>query len=152
MVKASDAVRTYLDGLEPSRREGVSCIRDILLAGLPDGFQEEMQYRMPSYTVPLHLYPAGYHCDPKLSLPFVALAANKGGISLYHMGLYADSVLMDWFLDRYQQESSLKPDVGKSCIRFRKTEDIPVQTIRELAGRLTPADWIARYEDTFRKK
>lgn len=152
MIQASDSVRAYLEGLEPSRREGVSCIRNILLAALPDGFQEEMQYRMPSYTVPLDVYPAGYHCDPKLCLPFMAVAGNKGGISLYHMGLYADPAMMDWFLDRYQQETSRKPDVGKSCIRFKKTEDIPVQTIRELAGRLTPAGWIALYEKAFRKK
>lgn len=142
----------YIASLPEDRQEAILKLREVILENLPEGFSEEMQYGMMGYVVPHSLYPAGYHCDPKIALPFLGMASQKNFVALYHMGIYADEELLNWFTSEYPKHSKKKLDMGKSCIRFKKTEDIPYQLIGELAKKMTPEQWIALYESKFRKK
>ena len=108
--------------------------------------QETMSYGMIGYVVPHSLYPGGYHCDPKLPLPFVSIAAQKNFIALYHMGIYANPELLNWFVSEYPKYSSAKLDMGKSCIRFKKPEHIPYPLIAELMQRMNVDQWVEVYE------
>jgi Domain of unknown function (DU1801) len=139
-------VAQYLAQLESGRREAMTCLREVIARKLPTGFEEQMSYGMIGWVVPHRLYPAGYHCDPKLPLPFLALASQKQAISIYHMGLYADADLLDWFMQAHAKASPKKLDIGKSCIRYKKPEDIPFDLIGQLAGQLTVKQWIDLYE------
>lgn len=121
-------------------------LRTTLLENLPKGFAEVINYGMPSYVVPHSLYPAGYHCDPELPLGFISLASQQNYIALYHMGVYSCNDMLNWFTSEYPKHSNAKLDMGKSCIRFKKPEDIPYSLIAELAQRMTPDDWIEVYE------
>lgn len=106
---------------------------------------------MMGYEVPHSLYPPGYHCDPKTPLPFMGLASQKNFISCYHMGIYADQDLYNWFVAEYSKHCRTKLDMGKSCIRFKKMDDIPFELIGTLAGKMKPEDWIAIYEATLKR-
>lgn len=141
----------YLEELPEERRAAVEKLRKILLENLPAGFEEGISYGMLSYHVPHSVYPPGYHVDPKQPLPFINLASQKGNISLYHMSLYSDKKLLDWFEKEYPKHSKRKLDMGKSCIRFKKMDDIPYELIGELASKVTPEEWIAQYEQKIRK-
>ncbi|MNY06651.1 hypothetical protein D3C86_1394170 [compost metagenome] len=106
---------------------------------------------MISYVVPHSAYPAGYHCDPKLPLPFLSFASQKNFIALYHMGLYADPELLEWFVSEYQEVSKTKLDMGKSCIRFKKPEQIPLELIGKLVSKMSPENWISVYEKALKR-
>jgi hypothetical protein len=106
---------------------------------------------MLSYVVPHSIYPAGYHCDPKLPLPFMALASQKSHIGFYHMGIYADDTLLNWFQDEYAKTCKYKLDMGKSCIRFKKMENIPFDLIGELVRKVSVQDWISMYENNLKR-
>ena len=123
----------------------------ILKENLPEGFEEGMLYKMPAFFVPHSLYPDGYHCNPKDPLPFINVASQKNFVALYHMGLYAKKELYDWFVTEYPKHSKYKLDMGKSCIRFKKIEDIPYDLIKELSGRMTQEEWIEIYESAIKK-
>ena len=138
--------QAYLDGLPEDRKAAVGALRKAILKRLPNGFQETMGYGMINYVVPHSLYPAGYHVDPKLPLPFIAIGSQKHFVALYHMGLYGEKQLLDWFTREFAKRSETKLDMGKSCVRFKKPESIPLDLIGELAGKLTVKDWIAAYE------
>ena len=133
------------------RREAMMKLRKTILDNLPEGFKEGIGYGMIGYSVPHSLYPAGYHCDPKLPLPFMSFASQKNFIAFYHMGLYADKQLLDWFVNEFQQVSKTKLDMGKSCVRFKKTEQIPFELIGKLVSKMTPEDWITIYEKALKK-
>jgi uncharacterized protein YdhG (YjbR/CyaY superfamily) len=150
-VKAEN-FEQYLEQVPEERKEVMNQLRKTINDHLPKGFSETIGYGMPSWVVPHSLYPAGYHCDTKLPLPFLSIASQKNFISVYHMGIYADQTLMDWFLKRFGELSTVKPDIGKSCIRFKKPEQIPFQLIAELCEKMTPQDWIGCYEEAFRGK
>lgn len=141
----------YIESLPEERKEALAKLRKIIKKNLPKGFSEEMNYGMLGYVVPHKLYPKGYHCDPKLPLPFLAVASQKNYVALYHMGIYAKKDLLDWFKKEFPKHSKKKLDMGKSCIRFKKTEDIPYELIGELVSKMTPADWIECYESAFKK-
>ncbi len=128
------------------RREALTKLRNTILDNLPEGFRECINYGMVGYVVPHSLYPPGYHCDPKLPLPFLSFASQKNFIALYHMGLYADPELLDWFVSEYQQVSKTKLDMGKSCVRFKKPDQIPFDLIGKLVSKVKPEEWIALYE------
>lgn len=142
----------YLESLPEDRKEAIAALRAVITENLPPGFEEVMGYGMIGYVVPHSLYPKGYHCDPKQPLPFLNLASQKNFIALYHMGLYARPDLLQWFTEQWAVVSKRKLDMGKSCIRFKKPEDIPYALIGELASKLTPAEWIETYEQAFRRK
>lgn len=141
----------YLQTLSPERKAVLEKIRQTIKSHLPDGFQECMSYGMLGYVVPHSLYPKGYHCDPKLPLPFLSVASQKNFIALYHMGIYAQKELYDWFVAAYPEHCKTKLDMGKSCIRFKKMDDIPYVLLGELAGKMTVQDWIQCYENAFKR-
>lgn len=141
----------YLDSLPDDRKEAIGKLRNSILEKLPKGFEESMNYGMLCYNVPFSIYPNGYHCNPEMPLPFLSLASQKNFIALYHMGIYADPELLNWFVAEYPKHSKQKLDMGKSCIRFKKMEQIPYELIAELLGKITPEKWIEMYESAFRK-
>jgi len=141
----------YIAGLPDDRKQITSDIRKTINVNLPKGFREGMAYGMISWAVPHELYPPGYHCDPKLPLGYMGLASQKNYISLYSMCLYAGAKELDWFRNEWPKHSQKKLDMGKSCIRLKKPEDVPLKLIGELASRLTPQDWIAIYEKALKR-
>ena len=126
-------------------------LRNILKQNLPKGFEEVMNYGMLGYAVPHSIFPKGYHCDPKLPLPFISLASQKNFIALYHMGIYADNKLLDWFVAEYPKHAKTKLDMGKSCIRFKQVDAIPFELIGELATKMSVQDWITIYEKNLQR-
>ena len=119
---------------------------------IPKGFSEELSYGIPAWVVPHSLYPKGYHCSPELPLPFVSIASQKNFIALYHMGIYATPELLDWFMKEYPKHSKRKLDIGKSCIRFKKMDDIPFELIGDLMKKMNPKEWMKKYESAFVRK
>ena len=148
----ANSVQEYIDALSDDRKESIIKLREIILENLPKGFEEQLSYGMIGFVVPKHIYPKGYHCTPEMPLPFLNIASQKNNVSLYHMGIYADEKLFQWFQEEFPKYSKKKLDMGKSCIRFKKPDDIPYQLIGELAGKLTPQKWIELYEKTFVNK
>jgi hypothetical protein len=144
-------VTEYVQALPEERRVVIEKLQKLLKKNLPKGFEEQMSYGMIGYVVPHKIYPDGYHCDPKLPLPFLAVASQKNFIALYHMGVYAVPELYDWFVSEYPKHCLSKLDMGKSCIRFKKMEDIPYDLIAELAKKMTVQDWISCYEKNYKK-
>lgn len=134
------------------RQEAMMKLRKTILDNLPAGFKEGIGYGMIGYAVPHSLYPAGYHCDPKLPLPFMSFASQKNFIAFYHMGMYANKELLDWFVSEFQQVSKTKLDMGKSCVRFKKTDQIPFELIGKLVNKMSVEDWISIYEKAIKKK
>lgn len=141
----------YIATAPEDRREKLAEIREVINANIPDGFEEMMGYGHFGWSVPHSVYPPGYHCDPKQPLPFLGLASQKNFIALYHMCIYADPLLLAWFQDEWAKASSRKLDMGKSCIRFKKPADIPVQLIGELAAKVSAEEWIQIYESNLKR-
>ncbi len=142
----ASTVSAYMKEVSEDKQPVMLALRETIRKNIPRGFQECMQYGMISYVVPHSLYPSGYHCDPKQPLPFMSLAAQKNHIAVYHMGIYSDPALLKWFQQSYASQSPSKLDMGKSCIRFRKPELVPIDLIGELASRMTTQQWIDLYE------
>jgi uncharacterized protein YdhG (YjbR/CyaY superfamily) len=150
MTSDAKTVDEYIAGLPDDRKDAVSRLRDVINANIPEGFSEQMSYGHIGWVVPHSLYPAGYHCDPKLPLPFVSVASQKNFVALYHMSVYANPVLSQWFTEKYQKISESKLDMGKSCIRFKKPERIPFELVGELMKKVTVDEWIRVYETTIK--
>ena len=125
--------------------------RETVKSNLPNGFQECISYKMIGYVVPHTTYPDGYHCDPKLPLPFINIASQKHFVALYHSGIYADEKLHNWFVAEYPNHVKTNLDMGKSCIRFKNIDNIPYDLIAELCQKMTPQDWITLYEKNIKK-
>tara|TARA_B110000116_G_C16351554_1_gene365601 strand:- start:25 stop:465 length:441 start_codon:yes stop_codon:yes gene_type:complete len=140
------SIEEYINLLKSEKKDAISKIITLIRKKLPKGFSEQMNYGMPSWVVPHSKYPKGYHCSPELPLPFLSLAARKNYIALYHMGIYANEDLMKWFKKEYPKHSKYKLDIGKSCIRFKRLDDIPFNLIGELLSKMTMKDWIKTYE------
>ncbi len=147
MQSTAKTATEYLKSLPANRKQIISDLRNVILKNLPKGFEETMQYGMISYVVPHSLYKPGYHVKPSDALPFISLASQKNHIAVYHMAVYEDP-LHDWFIKEWAKVSDKKLDMGKSCIRFRKPEDVPVKLIGALASKLTPKQWISMYEES----
>jgi uncharacterized protein YdhG (YjbR/CyaY superfamily) len=141
----------YISSLDPSRQEAMNRLRTIIRSHLPKGFVETISYGMIGYVVPHSLYAAGYHCDPKLPLPFLSIASQKNFIAVYHMGIYANPELHDWFVGEYPKHVKTKLDMGKSCIRFKKPELLPFSLIGELCEKMTVEQWIETYETQYKR-
>lgn len=144
-------VDAYLAAISEDRQAAVKKLRETVLAHLPGGFSETMSYDMIGYVVPHDRYPDGYHCDPKQPLPFAGIANRKGHIALYHMGMYAEPSLLEWFTAEYPKHSPRKLDMGKSCVRFKKPEHIPYDLIGQLFERMSVDEWIEVYEQGLKK-
>ena len=140
-------IQQYIDQLEGTRKPEFLELRKIIVDNLPKGFEECIGYGMIGYVVPHSIYPAGYHCTPKLPLPFLNLVMRKDIITFYHMGLYSDEKLLDWFKDEYSKFTKLKLDMGKSCVRFKKSGDISYALIGALVQKVSVEDWVLIYEE-----
>jgi hypothetical protein len=139
-------ITQYLELLPTDRQEALTKLITLAESNLPNGFEAIIQYKMPSFVVPKSIYPAGYHCTPTEPLPFISFASQKNFIAIYHMGLYSLPELYEWFVNEYPKHSKSKLDMGKSCIRFKKTHEIPYELLGELFTKMTPNQWIELYE------
>jgi uncharacterized protein YdhG (YjbR/CyaY superfamily) len=142
----------YINQVPEERQDTLKKLRKTIKDNLPKGFEEGIQYGMIGYYVPHSIYPDGYHCTPSEPLPFMSFASQKNSVNLYHSGIYANPDMYKWFVKEYPKHSSLKLDMGKSCIRFKKIEAIPFDLIAELASKMTVEDWINLYETNIKKK
>lgn len=136
----------YIEQIPEGRKEAIVKLRQIIKENLPSGFDEVISYGMLGYVVPHSIYPKGYHVDSKLPLPFINIASQKNYISIFHMGLYADEKLLEWFVSEYAKLGMVKLNMGKSCIRFKKPEHIPYQLLADLFCKVSPKEWINIYE------
>jgi Domain of unknown function (DU1801) len=146
MQSEAKSPEEYMNELPEDKKQAMIQLRETILNHLPPGFEEVMSYGMIGYVVPLELFPGGYHCTPNEPLPFISIAAQKNYIALYHMGIYGDDELKNWFVKEYPNYVKTKLDMGKSCIRFKKPDQIPYSLISELVSKVTPEDWIKTYE------
>jgi len=151
MTSGAKTPAEYIKELPADRKEAIAKLRDVVLKNLPDGFKEQMGYGMLGYVVPHKVYPPGYHCDPKLPLPFAGIASQKNFIAFYHMGIYAMPDLLKWFVAEYPKHSSAKLDMGKSCVRFKKPEHIPFKLIGELMKKVSVEKWVEGYEKNMKR-
>lgn len=151
MQSSAKTPEEYLAELSLDRKESIDKLRKIVLKNLPEGFKEAMCYGSLGYVVPHDIYPKGYHCDPKIPLPFISIASQKNFIAFYHMGIYADKNLLDWFVAEYPKHAKTKLDMGKSCIRFKKLTDIPYDLLGKLCSKITADEWIKCYESNLKR-
>ncbi len=142
----ANTVDEYISKCPENRQSALHKLRQVILENIPKGFKEELNYGMPGYVVPHKLYPGGYHCDPKLPLPFCNFASQKNFIAFYHMGMYANENIKNWFVEEYKKVVPTKLDMGKSCIRFKNPDHIPFKLIGELVEKISVQDWIELYE------
>lgn len=147
----ANSPKHYIDQLPEERQEPMNKLRKIINNNLPEGFQECINYGMIGYVVPKSIYPAGYHCDPKGPLPFINLASQKNHIALYHSCVYANEELMTWFKGEYPKHAKYKLNMGKSCVRFKRMDDIPYDLIGELCTKITVQEWIDIYEKQIKR-
>lgn len=152
MQSKAATVEQYIAELPPDRREAISAVRNVILKNIDKGYQEGMGYGMMGYSVPHSIYPAGYHCNPKLPLPFAGLASQKQYISLYIMFLYCgcdgsvETDVLKWFRDAWAKSGKKKLDMGVCCIRFKKLDEIPLDVIGEAIRRMPLKKYVAGYE------
>jgi len=140
-----NTVEEYLAELPPDRRDAIQAVRQVILKNLPGGYEEGIQYGMIGYYVPHSIYPAGYHCDPRQPLPFAALASQKNYMSLYLMCVYGAPEHENWFRDAWLKTGK-KLNMGKSCVRFKKIDDVPLDVIGKAVKRVPVKKFIEHYE------
>jgi len=145
------SIKEYISLLSADRKSPIIELINVIDNNIPTGFKKIMNYGMPSFVVPHSIYPNGYHCNTTLSVPFIGVANLKSSISLHHMGLYTNSKLLSWFKSEYPKHSNTKLDMGKSCIRFKKFNEIPYELIGVLATKMTVKDWIDIYEKNIKR-
>ena len=145
------SIEKYLNSLPKDRQESVQKIINVVEDNIPLGYVKIMNYHMPSFVIPHSIYPAGYHVTPVLPLPFIGVASQKNHIGFYHMGLYAHFKLLDWFISEYPKYCKSKLDMGKSCVRFKKMDDIPYELVGRLSTKMTTQDWISIYEKNIKR-
>lgn len=144
-------VMEILSNVPPERVEPFNKLHETIVKNLPSGFEPAISYGGLGYVVPHSLYPDGYHCKPSEPLPFAGIASQKHTINFYHMGIYSDPKLLNWFVSEYPKHCNQKLDMGKSCIRFKKLDQIPYQLIGELMRKVSVNDWITTYEMNLKK-
>ena len=145
-------VMEILTNISSDRAEAFNKLHDVIVKNLPLGFEAAISYGGLGYVVPHTLYPAGYHCKPIEPLPFAGIASQKNSINFYHMGIYSDPKLLDWFVTEYPKYSNQKLDMGKSCVRFKNLDEIPYKLIGELMKKMSAMEWISIYETKLKKK
>ncbi len=151
MKATGKTVNDILISLPPDRAEPFNKLHDVIVNNLPKGFEAGISYGGLGYIIPHTIYPAGYHCKPVEPLPFAGLASQKNSINFYHMGIYSKPELHDWFVAEYPKHTKQKLDMGKSCIRFKKMDDIPYELIGELMTKMSMEEWISIYENNLKK-
>jgi hypothetical protein len=151
MKSKAKSVSEYLKSLPPDRRAAIGAVRKVILQNLPKGYKETMQYGMIGYVVPHSIYPAGYHCDPKQPLPFACLASQKNYMSLYLMTVYGQKETEVWFRKEFAAAGK-KLDMGKSCVRFKKLDDLPLDVIGKAIARVPVKEYVEFCERVFKRK
>ena len=151
MKAQGSTVEDILANVPDDRLVPFNKLHEVIVKNLPKGFEPAISYGGLGYVVPHTLYPAGYHCKPTEPLPFAGIASQKGSINFYHMGVYSDPKLLAWFVSEYPKHSKQKLDMGKSCVRFKKMEEIPYQLVGELMKKMSAEDWINLYEQNLPK-
>ena len=141
----------YLNLQLEERVGALSQLRDVFLNHIPKGFQELITENGIEYVVPHSIYTSGYHCNPKLPLPFINVVTQKNMITIHHLGFYASPDLLQWFIDEYKNEFTSKLDFGKACVKFKKMDQIPYKLIGKLLQKMTLEDWIDLYEKVLKK-
>lgn len=144
-------VDEYFNNIPEERKSVMNKLRQLVLKNIPSGFEETLNYKMPGYVIPHSIYPAGYHCNTALPLPFINIASQKNFIGFYHMGIYSDPKLLAWFQEEYKKQCKYKLDMGKSCIRFKRMDDIPFDLLAELCQKITVKEWIETYENAIKR-
>jgi len=144
-------VAAILENISEERKEAFERLHQIIVDHLAPGLEPGISYGNLGYVVPHSIYPAGYHCKPSEPLPLAWIASQKNSINFYHMGIYADPKLLDWFVAEYPKHSAQKLDMGKSCMRFKKPEHIPFELIGQLMGKMSAQEWIDMYERLYKK-
>ncbi len=152
MKAIGKTVNDILMNVPKDRLEAFNKLHEVILKNLPKGFEAGISYGGLGYVIPHTLYPDGYHCKPVEPLPFAGIASQKDSINFYHMGIYADPKLLKWFVEEYPKHSKQKLDMGKSCVRFKKLDEIPYKLIGELMKKMSAKDWIAKYESMYKPK
>ncbi|WP_312077264.1 DUF1801 domain-containing protein [Chryseobacterium sp.] len=147
----ANSVEEYISQIPKERQEVFRKLFNIIGKNLPEGFKEGCSYGMIGWDVPLETYPAGYHCTPGKALPFIGLASQKNFIALYHMGMYANPEILNWFTEEFPKHSKRKLDMGKSCVRFKNINEIPFELIGELSKKMTVQNWIDLYEKNLKR-
>ncbi len=142
----------YISQVPEERKEALKKLRKTINDNLPKGFEEGIQYGMIGYYVPHSIYPDGYHCTPTEPLPFMSFASQKNSVNLYHSGIYALPEIHDWFVNEYPKHCKRKLDMGKSCIRFKKLDEIPFDLIGELSAKMSVHEWIQVYESAVKNR
>lgn len=146
MQRDVNSIAEYIDDIEPEWLDLFNLIYRTLKKSIPSEFKEELSYKMIGFVVPHSIYPKGYHVTPELPLPFVNLAVQKNSVNIYHMSLYSDKKLLEWFTTKYKEIVGKKPNMGKSCIRFKKESDFPVELFEALFNKISVEDYIKNYE------
>ena len=152
MQYTSTNIQDYFDQIPEERKEGFKRLFETFKNHLPKGFSEQISYGHVSFVVPFSIYPKGYHCDASQPLPFISLASQKNHIAVYHMGIYMNNEILDWFVAEFPKYSKKKLDMGKSCIRFKKVEDIPFDLLGELASKISVDEYVNLYESLLKPK
>jgi hypothetical protein len=150
MQSKATTVAEYLSSLPEDRRRAIEAVRKVILQNLDKDYEEGMQYGMIGYYVPHRVYPAGYHCDPKQPLPFAALGSQKNYMSVYLMCVYGESKLAQWFREAWAKTGK-KLDMGKSCVRFKKPEDLALEVIGEAIKRVPAKAYIEHCEKALKE-
>lgn len=148
----ANTIEEYIAQIPEERKAPIKKLRKTILTNLSKGFEEGINYNMIGYYVPHSKYPDGYHCNPKEPLPFINLASQKNSINLYHLGIYAMPKLQKWFVNEYPKYTKYKLDMGKSCIRFKRMNDVPYNLIAELCSKISVDDWISTYTKNIKNR
>jgi hypothetical protein len=152
MKATGTTVMDILSNIPSERAEHFNQLHDVIVKNLPNGFEAGISYGGLGYVIPHTLYPAGYHCKPIEPLPFAGISSQKNSINFYHMGMYSDPLLYEWFVTEYPKHSKQKLDIGKSCVRFKNLDEIPFKLIGELMRKMSAQEWINLYESKLKKK
>lgn len=134
-----------LANLPEDRRALVQALRDVINANIPEGVEEGMQYGMIAWFVPHSVFPAGYHCDPRQPLPYVSVANQKGGVSLYLFCTYLDPAHTAWFAEAWKATGK-RLDMGKGCVRIKRLDDVPLEVVAEALRRMPLETFLPTYE------
>jgi uncharacterized protein YdhG (YjbR/CyaY superfamily) len=149
-IKAEN-IEEYFANIPEERRDSMNKLRATINKNIPKEFSEMLNYGMPGWVVPFSVYPDGYHCNPKLPVPFINIASQKHFIGFYHMGIYAKPELYKWFVNEYPKHCSGKLDIGKSCVRLKNIEEIPYELLAELCTKVSTQEWIDLYEKNYKR-
>ncbi len=145
MISKAKSPEDYLNSLPEDRKKALQAVRKVILKSLPKGYEETMQYGMISYVVPLKKYPAGYLGKKDVPLPYASLASQKNHMAVYLLNIYMNNKNQKWFEKAYKA-SGKKMDVGKSCVRFKNLEDLPLDVIGKAVALTSVDELIMAYE------